>query len=226
MANHRVPTGLCRYPDPERILSPDTVRVYREKLAGIASEAESVDAWIEDVEPSLNGRPGSWSAFPFVYSPDAHTPATTVTLDKRFRATLDVLGTMRGVKTAFFSRMQPGTVLKGHHGYSALSNHVYRVHFPVLVEREKSGLWVCGEKRFHELGVPLVMDDSLWHSGFNLASSRRVVLIVDVLRPEDDPRGASPETDSSPDAKRLIGTVTKLENRMRTGGVASRRDDR
>jgi len=212
-----LPEGLCRYPDPERLLSAETVSTYIRDLAAMVGEVDRVGAWIEDVEPSLNARAGSWSAFPFVYSPDAHTAATHLqSLREEFPATLGLIDTIAGVKTAFFSRMQPGTVLKGHHGYSVLSNHVYRVHFPIVTEHEKSGLWVCGEKRFHEPGTPLVMDDSLWHSGFNLSDSQRVVLIVDMLRPEGDPKGASPETDSTGDAARLIGEVGRLEeNRIR-----------
>ena len=80
--------------------------------------------------------------------------------------------------------------LTAHQGWAALSNHVLRCHVALSIpEKNVSGVWCAGQKRFHVQNDILVFDDSQVHSGFNLSDKTRCVLIVDLLRPKDVPRG-------------------------------------
>ena len=80
--------------------------------------------------------------------------------------------------------------LTTHQGWAALSNHVLRCHVALSIpEKNVSGVWCAGQKRFHVQNDILVFDDSQVHSGFNFSDKTRCVLIVDLLRPKDVPRG-------------------------------------
>ncbi len=56
---------------------------------------------------------------------------------------------------------------------------------------ESCGLWVAGEEKCHQIKEIIVFDDSKLHKAFNVSNENRVVLIVDLLRPEDIPLGTA-----------------------------------
>ena len=79
-----------------------------------------------------------------------------------------------------------------HTGWEDLANHVLRCHLCVDIPPRESGacgLCVGGEVALHEARKILVFDDSISHYAFNHSDRDRVVLILDILRPEWVPPG-------------------------------------
>jgi hypothetical protein len=75
----------------------------------------------------------------------AHVPQTVALL-------MEHLGDV--LRTALFSRLDPGAVLEAHTGWQDLANHVYRVHVPLLVPPGGlCGTWVDGCVETHEIGL-------------------------------------------------------------------------
>lgn len=88
-----------------------------------------------------------------------------------------------GMTTAGFSRLQPGTEIYPHTGYSGT---VYRSHLGLIVPpggHEVCGITVAGENFSWDPGKMLVFDDTLKHSAWNRhPDMTRVVLLIDFLR--------------------------------------------
>jgi hypothetical protein len=97
------------------------------------------------------------------------------------------------LRTALFSRLESNRVLSAHTGWSDLANHVVRVHIPIHIpEQEHScGLWVDGCVEYHTPDDILVFDDSKIHRAFNYSTESRIVLIVDLVRPQHVPIGTA-----------------------------------
>ena len=114
------------------------------------------------------------------------------------------------LRTALFSQLAPGSVLEEHTGWADLANHVLRLHIPLIVPTNNSnssnidnnndndnsnddlcGTWVDGCVETHAVGRPLLFDDSKIHRAFNYSDGNRIVLIVDIARPERLPLGTA-----------------------------------
>jgi len=114
------------------------------------------------------------------------------------------------LRTALFSQLAPGSVLEEHTGWADLANHVLRLHIPLIVPTNNSnssnidnnndngnsnddlcGTWVDGCVETHAVGRPLLFDDSKIHRAFNYSNGIRIVLIVDIARPERLPLGTA-----------------------------------
>jgi Aspartyl/Asparaginyl beta-hydroxylase len=78
-----------------------------------------------------------------------------------------------------------------HTGWEDLANHVLRCHINLdIPSTGKCGMYVDGEVQYHEQGEILVFDDSKSHGAFNdSVCDSRVILIVDMVRPDDIPKG-------------------------------------
>lgn len=102
-----------------------------------------------------------------------------------FPATSSVLRQIPGLRTAFFSILEPGKALPPHRGpYRGL----LRYHLGVIVPTDgECAITVGGEARSWSRGSSLVFDDTYVHSAFNRATSSRVVLFVDFERPLSTP---------------------------------------
>ncbi len=81
---------------------------------------------------------------------------------------------------ALFSRLQPGTHIKPHHG---MLNTRLICHLPLIVP-DGCGIRVGAKSRQWESGKLLVFDDSFEHEAWNNGSSDRTVLLFEVWRPE------------------------------------------
>lgn len=144
----------------------------------------------EDVAPS-------WHVFPLCYSFPADNvrnrkwiPLTCNFVPQTVELLKKHLGDM--LRTALFSRLDPGAVLEAHTGWEDLANHVYRVHLPLQVPfGGLCGVWVDGCVETHETGRLQAFDDSKIHRAFNYSSHDRVVLILDLARPADLPLGTA-----------------------------------
>lgn len=139
--------------------------------------------------------PASWTVFPL-----CHTfPASDVSKRQFIPLTCGfVPETTRLLKslgpylrTALFSRLEPRTTLGAHTGWSDLANHVLRVHVPLKVPTGRGndglcGTWVDGCVETHCHGRIICFDDSKVHRAFNYSDEDRIVLIIDLARPEEE----------------------------------------
>ena len=81
--------------------------------------------------------------------------------------------------TAGFSRMEPGTHIKPHEGYSSA---VLRCHLG-LITPDACALRVGSQVKGWEAGKCLVFDDTTEHEAWNRSGSVRVVLLIDFKKP-------------------------------------------
>ncbi|GAB9464670.1 Aspartate beta-hydroxylase domain-containing protein 2 [Globisporangium polare] len=139
-----------------------------------------------------------WRVFPFCYtfpafdaSKTAWVPPTCAMCPR----TVDILKGIPGIRTALFSKLGPGTTLTAHRGWADLSNHILRCHLGLVVPTFEGGEPSCsmvvgGQKAAHGEREVLVFDDSKLHFAYNRHDEQtRVVLIVDLYRPDHLPRG-------------------------------------
>jgi aspartyl/asparaginyl beta-hydroxylase (cupin superfamily)/Tfp pilus assembly protein PilF len=82
--------------------------------------------------------------------------------------------------SVLFSLLRPGTRIRPHNGFT---NARLICHLPLIVP-EKCALRVGNETREWREGELMVFDDSIEHEAWNDSGELRVVLLLDVWRPE------------------------------------------
>ena len=97
-------------------------------------------------------------------------------------ATAALLQQIPGLRTAFFSILEPGKRIPPHRGPY---NGVLRLHLGLVVPTDAEQCWIRidGERRSWRPGEVLIFDDALTHEVHNDTREIRVVLFVDFLRP-------------------------------------------
>jgi aspartyl/asparaginyl beta-hydroxylase (cupin superfamily) len=182
-----------------------------EKLDSLRREARNIPQWTAWPEQNHYAN-NSWNVFPLCYT----FPANDLQKRKFIQKTcafvpettklLQSLGP--ALRTALFSRLDPRARLGAHSGWSDLANHVLRVHIPLIVPGSKCadrearrncdnyseglcGTWVDGCVETHEEGLIICFDDSKVHRAFNYSEEERIVLIIDLARPQDLPIGTA-----------------------------------
>jgi aspartyl/asparaginyl beta-hydroxylase (cupin superfamily) len=83
-----------------------------------------------------------------------------------------------GLTTASFSRLEPGTHIKPHVGYT---NAVLRCHLGLVVPAD-CALRVGPEVRTWQEGACMVFDDTTEHEAWNRSDQVRIVLLIDFTR--------------------------------------------
>lgn len=99
--------------------------------------------------------------------------------------TFDILKEIKNITIAGFSNLNPGTKIHPHIGYTT---EVLRCHMGIIVPEGDCCLQVKNETKKWEEGKCFVFDDTVEHSAWNNTESNRVVLLIDVLRPEKFPK--------------------------------------
>lgn len=98
--------------------------------------------------------------------------------------TWNVLSQIKGLVTAQFSLLEPGTHVRPHKGYSRM---VLRSHLSLIIpEKGDMGLKVDGVTQKWEEGKVMVFDDSLEHEAWNYSNERRAVLMFDFAKPNGE----------------------------------------
>jgi aspartyl/asparaginyl beta-hydroxylase (cupin superfamily) len=92
--------------------------------------------------------------------------------------TARVVAAIPGLVTAAFSRLEPGTHIKPHVGYT---KEVLRCHLGVMVPGD-CALRVGDETRAWQEGACMVFDDTTEHEAWNRSDKVRVVLLIDFTR--------------------------------------------
>lgn len=102
---------------------------------------------------------------------------------KHFKATWAILKKIKGISAFSISCLDRETVIKPHRGDT---NAIIRIHLPLIVPGsiDQCSFTVKGEKRNWEEGKALLFNDAQEHEAQNLSEKPRVVLILDVIRPE------------------------------------------
>ncbi len=95
-------------------------------------------------------------------------------------ATTDLLQAVPGLVNAGFSRLQPGTVIGPHTGYTGA---VLRLHL-ALCAKAGCGLRVGQQQRAWVPGECLVFDDTVEHEAWNRSNAERLVLLLDFAKPQ------------------------------------------
>lgn len=153
------------------------------------------DKWTPWPEKNLYQIDKEWTVFPLLHTFPGNDASKSVWLEgytKSVPKTTALLQNIQGIRTALFSKMGAKTQLKAHRGWAELSNHVLRLHLPLIVPKEKScGLCVRGEIKYHEKGKIICFDDSKDHLAFNFSQDDRIVLIFDIERPPHLPKGTA-----------------------------------
>lgn len=100
-----------------------------------------------------------------------------------FPKTMEILRSIPGMSTAYFSFLSPNTRIKPHIGDT---DAFFRVHLGIKIPASLPycGIEVAGQKRSWTTGRCIVFNDVYCHSAWNDTGEERVVLIVDILRPE------------------------------------------
>ena len=150
------------------------------------------------VDNGQGDRPSTkpWTVFPLCHTFPAYDDSkfqwvqqTREICPKTCQILHSVLGST--LRTALFSQLAPCARLEPHTGWSDLANYVVRLHIPLSVPPGMvCGTWVDGCVAYHNVGQPIVFDDSKIHRAFNYHSTQsRIVLIVDLARPTELPMG-------------------------------------
>ena len=118
-----------------------------------------------------------------------------------FTKTVNELKKIPNLVTAGFSKLGTGTTLSFHKGWAKLSNNVLRCHLGLIVPKNKCKIMVTQDNNYPDLtnikamyqkeNKWIIFDDSLYHSASNDSESDRIVLILDIKRPENIALGTS-----------------------------------
>lgn len=97
--------------------------------------------------------------------------------------TIDVLSQIEHVISASISVIEANTEIRPHYGDT---DAIYRCHLPIVVPE---GLPYCGfrvayEDRPWEEGKLMVFNDAAYHKAWNYTNKRRIILLIDIVRPE------------------------------------------
>lgn len=148
--------------------------------------------WIEWTETDLwkFNNTNNWQVIPLIafgkispkYSP-------------HFPNTLSQLSTIKNLVSAGFSKLGANTTLKLHKGWADLSNNVLRCHLGLIVPFKKCKIFVIGASNdfmYQYENKWIIFDDSLYHSASNEHNTQeRVILLIDIKRPNNIPKGIS-----------------------------------
>ena len=196
--------GLSVYPDLAKV----NYGIIKNELVDYLKNGN--DKWIEWPEYDLwkNKNPeSSWKIIPLM-SFEKWSEKNT----KLFPETTKQLQNINGLVSAGFSKLGPDTTLTLHKGWGNLSNNVLRCHLGLVVPENKCKIFVMGsenEEMVQKEGKWIIFDDSLYHSASNDDKKKdRVVLILDIKRPEYIPKGES-DIDNSPELNNFIAEFNK-----------------
>ena len=166
--------------------------------------------WTDWPEKELYGNDMEWKIFPFygfgIWINDNCTKCPNIT---------NLLKKIPNLMTATLSKFKPGTKLAYHQGWGKLSNQVLRCHYGIQVP-ERCLIYVEDEERPIKNDDIIVFDDSKEHSASNFGDSDRIILILDIKRPNTIKEGESKVNDTS-ELNAIINSF-KLMNLKKNNG--------
>lgn len=100
-----------------------------------------------------------------------------------FPKTYQFLKGLKGVSTIYFSVLDEQSTIQPHNGDT---DAFYRIHLGIKIPDSlpDCGLEVAGNQLAWEEGKCIAFNDIYYHSAWNHTAEKRIVLIIDMLRPE------------------------------------------
>ena len=169
---------LSSLKDNRKSIREETIQVAKEK-------------WKMWPEKHLYHQEKEWSIFPF-FGFDVWVDENCAKCPRICR----ILKQIPGLKTAILSKLSPGTILTPHHGWKDLSNYVLRCHYGI-VSNNDCFIVVENEKQKIVENEIVVFDDSKEHYAINNGNNDRIVLLLDIERPNYVAKGKSTYSDTS-----------------------------
>jgi len=153
-------------------------KTIREELDVILTHREDLPNF-QDISPDQKhlAKGNDWKTF-FFFAYGLEAPGNCA----RAPRTMQLLKTIPGAKTAFFSILSPGMHIPAHRGpYKG----VIRYHLGLIVPepKEQCRIRVADTIAHWEEGKSMFFDDTFEHEVWNDTDGQRVVLFMDVLRP-------------------------------------------
>ena len=164
--------------------------------------------WNDWPERELYNSNGKWKIFPFyafgIWIEENCNKMPTLT---------KFIKNIPNLKIAILSKLSPGMKLIPHKGWGKHSNNVLRAHYGLIVPDNKCYVMVLDnkrkEKRYHKNDEWLIFDDSKTHMAENTSNEDRIVLILDIKRPDNVKKGVS----KIGDTKELLELVNYFKNK-------------
>lgn len=163
--------------------------------------------WTIWPEKYLYNNEDGWKIFPFF--------AFNIWVDencKKCPTIYKFIKQIKGLKLATLSKLSPNTKLNIHQGWANHSNYVIRCHCGIIVP-ENCYVYVEDEinkeYQYHKKFEWLIFDDSKLHFAENPSDTGRIVLILDIDRPDDIEIGKSNEGDT----KELIEIINYFKEK-------------
>jgi aspartyl/asparaginyl beta-hydroxylase (cupin superfamily) len=109
-----------------------------------------------------------------------------------FPLTLNILSQIDNIETILFSKLKPNTIIDPHQGWEELSNRILRCHLCLTIaDKGINYISVSNLKKYHKKGELIIFDDSKLHYSINKSNEDRIVLIIDIKRPNHIEKGKS-----------------------------------
>lgn len=184
----------------------DEIKKYKNDiLKEVISLNENQEKWIDWPE-KLYDKKQQWKIFPInVFGKWANNNCKKCPVLTKF------LKSIPNLKLAILSKMSEGTVLTPHQGWSKHSNYSLRCHYGLIVPPkscvkvlDKNGEWKIKKHKKFEW---IIFDDSKKHTAENLSNTERIILLVDIKRPDFVPIGNS----KIEDTQELIDILKKFK---------------
>ena len=156
----------------------DNIDVILEELNGFQDNWKS---WKEIIDYHKNS---DWEVIPIFGFEKFTTYCVT------FPKLKNIISKLNNLTLFSFSKLCSNTILNPHQGWGKTSNINLRNQFGLIIP-EKCGLWVEGEIYNHINNKWITFDDSKYHSAFNNSNEDRIVIIIDMLRPNYVKKGNS-----------------------------------
>jgi beta-hydroxylase len=171
------------------ILDREWVPGFEAATPDILAELDALGPEAFEPWPERHLYGAGWNAFGFRFL-GRHLDANCARCPK----TAAALGAIPGLISAGFSLLEPGTWIKPHVGYS---HSLYVGHLGLIVP-EDCAIRVGRETRSWRVGRFFAFNDMVEHEAWNRGDSRRVVLLIEFLRPgrELSELTASPEVEA------------------------------
>ena len=175
----------------------------------IEAKKVSTNNWTDWPETNLYQNNGQWKIFPFY--------AFGIWVDSncsQCSAIYNFLKSIKGLKLATLSKLSPHMKLTIHRGWGNHSNNVIRCHYGLIIP-DNSYIAVSNDEhynyklQYHKQFEWLIFDDSKWHWAENQSESDRVVLIIDIERPNNIQKGTSDVGDT----KELVELIEYFKKR-------------
>lgn len=152
----------------------------------------NLNNWLDWPEKELyDTSKNMWKIMPFYYYGTWSTENC-----KKMPKLAEFLKSLPKLKIALLSVLSPHTRLNEHKGWGNHSNNVLRCHYGLIVPEEcyiyvkedNESMATAGE---HQKNKWLIFDDSKTHYAINNSDYHRIVLIVDIERPNFIEKGKS-----------------------------------